>query len=143
MCPSQTIRDSALGTDTATSSDGPNLSAPENQIKRNGSCSLEGCGRGRIFQPFASLRGGRGDAQWPGSMSLWRTVPSPLTFLLPVHQRSLATWRPQLGLLLKALVCSTLGICFLTAMCSSQGPNFQYSHYPRLGFCLFLVNTLT
>lgn len=82
----------ASGAPTAASSDPPNLSAPENQMKRNDSSSLEGCESGRRFQTSVFLRGGRDGAQWPGSMSPWRicylSPPSELNQHWPPSFRS-------------------------------------------------------
>lgn len=78
-----------------------------------------------MFQPFASLRVGRGDVQCPG-LSFWRILPSTLTSLLPVSQISLASWSAKLKLL-KDLVSSTPRTCSLTAVCLSKFLVFKYS----------------
>lgn len=67
----------------------------DSQIKRLEGFSLEGCGRGRVFQAFAFRRVG-GGAQWPESMSLWRILPTvvhpPLLTLL--LSESCQLWSP-------------------------------------------------
>ena len=105
----------------------------DDQIKRMEGFSLEGCGRGRVFQAFAFRRGGD-DAQWPESMGLWRILPTvahpPLLTVSCLSQ--------MLGLLARAPLCHIPGISSLTAVLASSF-DFQFSHYPKLGFCLFLV----
>ena len=114
----------------------PRLSIPipfYDHIKRMEGFSLEGCGRGRVFQAFAFRRGGD-DAQWPESMGLWRILPTvahpPLLTVSCLSQ--------MLGLLARAPLCHIPGISSLTAVLASSF-DFQFSHDPKLGFCLFLV----
>lgn len=94
----------------------------ENQIKRIEGRSLEGCGRGKVFRPFAFRRGG-GGAQWPESMSLWRILPtvehppllSPSSFLGQIstgHQVSKAWAAGESPSLPHTRICSLTAICF-------------------------------
>lgn len=91
----------------------------DNWIKRMEGFSLEGCGRGRVFQAFAFRRVG-GDAQWPESVSLWRILPTvvhpPLLTLLP----ALVTRFLKPGLLARAPLCHIPGISSLTAVLASS-----------------------
>ena len=103
------------------------------RLRRWKASVLKAVGEGGYSRPLPS--GGVGDdAQWPEPMSLWRILPTvahpPLLTVSCLSQ--------MLGLLARAPLCHIPGISSLTAVLASSF-DFQFSHYPKLGFCLFLV----